>query len=394
MFEQYPHAQPSRRLKLAGLAGLGLALMVAATGIWMRVGHAHALQKEVESQHVTVQVVRPQFGPTDEELVLPGDVRADVDAPIYARVNGYLRVWHTDIGTRVKKGQVLGEIETPELDQQISQAEADVARAQSNYEIAEVTAKRWQNLLSTDSVSHQEADEKTADAKAKSDALGAARANLKNLLALQAFNRIVAPFDGVVTERNTDVGKLITSGSNSSQPLFRVVDMRKLRVYVEVPQNYSYMIKPGMKVQIDLPERPGQHFPATVVNTSDAIHEASRTSTVELHMDNQDGKLLPGSYAEVHFDLSAPSNTYRVPASALLFRKEGLQVATVGADNRVVLKHITIARDLGRAVEVGTGIDAADRVIDSPSDSIAQGDVVRVKEAATQTNGQGSGDKS
>ncbi len=393
MSEHLPHIHAPARLKFYGLAALTFALVVAAGGIWLRASHAHELKKEVESQHTTVQVVRPQYGPSDQQLVLPGDVRADLDAPIYARVNGYLRVWHTDIGTRVKKGQVLGEIETPELDQQILRAQADLATAQSNWEIADVTAKRWQNLLATDSVSRQEADEKAANAKAKNDALNAARANLKSLLAQQSFNRIVAPFDGVVTERNTDVGKLVTTGNGSGQALFRVVDLRKLRVYVEVPQNYSYLIKPGMDVQIDFPERPGEHFPAVVASTSNAIHEASRTSTVELRLDNKNGQLFPGAYAEVHFELTGQTSLCRVPASALLFRKEGLQVATVGADNRVVLKHITIARDLGRAVEVGTGIDAADRVIDSPSDSIAQGDLVRIKEQDTKPSEQKSGDK-
>ncbi len=394
MSEEIHQVQPSRRLKLVGLGGLALAVTVAAAGIMLRIGHAHELEKEVESQHVTVNVVRPQYGPSDDALVLPGDVRADFDAQIFARVNGYLKAWYTDIGTHVKKGQVLGKIETPELDQQISQGEADVARAESNYQIAAVSAKRWQNLLATDSVSRQEADEKAADAKARGDALNAARANLKNLLAMQAFNKVVAPFDGVVTERNTDVGKLVTSGSNGSQPLFRVVDMRRLRVYVEVPQSYSYLIKEGMQVDVEFPERPGQHFQAAVASTSGAIHEASRTSTVELQMDNPDGKLLPGSYAEVHFELSSPSSVFRVPASALLFRKDGLEVATVGPDNRVALKRITIARDLGRAVEVATGLDATDRIIDSPMDSIAQGDRVRVKELDTQASKPAPAEKS
>ncbi len=394
MFEHIPHGHVSARLKLVGMAAVALAVTVAAGGIWLRVSHAHELKKDIESQHITVQIVRPQFGSSEQSLVLPGDVRADLDAPIYARVSGYLKAWHTDIGAHVKKGQLLGEIETPELDQQILRAQADVASAQSNWEIADVTAKRWQNLLATDSVSHQEADEKAANAKAKSDALNAARANLKSLLAEQSFNRIVAPFDGVVTERNTDIGKLITPGSSSGQALFRVVDLRQLRVYVEVPQNDSYLIKPGMQVEVDFPERPGEHFSATVANTSNAIHETTRTSTVELHMDNRNGKLLPGSYAEVHFALAAQGDVCRVPASALLFRKEGLEVATVGPDNRVVLKPITIARDLGRAVEVATGLDPSDRIIDSPSDSIAQGDVVRVKEQEAQAGASKSGEKS
>ncbi len=382
MSDHIPHAHASSRLKLAGLAGLALAVTVAASGILLRVSHANVLKQEVESQHVTVKVIRPQYGPSDQALILPGDVKADFDAPIYARVSGYVKAWYTDIGAHVKKGQVLGVIETPELDERITQARADVARAESTWQLADVTSKRYQNLLATESVSHQEADEKAADAKAKNDALNAARANLNNLLALQAFNKVVAPFDGIVTERNTDIGKLINSGSGNGQALFRVVDQRKLRVYVEVPQNYSYLIKEGMQVEVDFPERPSEHFSATVMNTSDAIHESSRTSTVELHMDNKDGKVFPGSYAEVHFTLPAQAGICRVPASALLFRKDGLEVATVGDDNRVILKHIVIARDLGRVVEVASGLSAADRVIDSPSDSIVQGDVVRTRETA------------
>lgn len=390
MSDHIPHAHASSRLKFAGLAALALALTIGASGILLRASHANVLKQEVESQHVTVQIVRPQYGPSDQALVLPGDVKADFDAPIYARVSGYVKAWYTDIGAHVRKGQVLAVIETPELDERIVQAEADVARAQSTWELADVTSKRYQNLLATESVSHQEADEKAADAKAKSDALNAARANLKNLLAQQAFNKVVAPFDGIVTERNTDIGKLINSGSGNGQALFRVVDQRQLRVYVEVPQSYSYLIKQGMQVEVDFPERPTEHFSAIVMNTSDAIHESSRTSTVELHMDNKDGKLFAGSYAELHFTLPAQAGICRVPASALLFRKDGLEVATVGEDNRVVLKHIVIARDLGRVVEVASGLSVSDRVIDSPSDSIVQGDVVRIKETAAAGESQTS----
>ncbi len=379
--EHIHHVPTSARLRLAGVTVAAVAIIVAAVGIWVRLGHAHDLEREVEAKHVTVKVVLPELGPAMQTLILPGNVRADLDAPIYARVSGYLKNWYTDIGAHVKKGQLLGEVETPELDQQILRARADVASAESNLEIADITAKRWQNLVVTNSVSRQESDEKTADAKSKHDILNAAKANLESLLANQSFQRIVAPFDGVVTERNTDIGKLINPGSNNGQALFRVVDNRRLRIYTEVPQYFIYLIKPKMKVQIYFPELPAQGFAATVLSTSNAIRESSRTSTVELLMENKGGKLFSGSYAEVHFDLPSSSKVFRLPVSALLFRKEGLQVATVGADDRVVLKHIAIARDLGRVVEVNSGIDSADRVIDSPSDSIVQGDVVRIKNA-------------
>lgn len=379
MSEHLPHAPVSPRLRRAGLIMAAIVVTVAATGILVRINHAHSLQSEVAAQHMTVKVLHPEPGSGEQLLVLPGNVRADLDAPIYARVSGYLRSWRTDIGAHVAKGEVLGEIETPELDQQILRAKADVSTAESNWEIADVTAKRYQNLLATDSVSRQEADEKTANAKAKSDILNAARANLQGLLAQQSFKHIVAPFDGVVTERNTDIGKLITSGSNNGQPLFRVVDNRKLRIYVEAPQSYSHMIMPGMTVQVQFPELAGQQFEAMVVGTSNAIRESSRTSTVEVLLNNKGGKLYSGSYAEVHFSLHSQSEVLRLPVSALLFRSDGMQVATVGADNRVQMKSITIANDLGRTVEVASGLRGSDLVIDSPSDSIAQGDVVRVK---------------
>lgn len=391
MSEHIPHVPSPARLRVAVTGVAAAAIVVAVVGIGSRIGHANALQKEVESQHVTVKIVTPQYGPSEQALVLPGNVRADLDAPIYARVSGYLKSWRTDIGAHVRKGEILGEIETPELDQEILRARADRATAESNWEIADITAKRYQNLLATDSVSHQEVDEKVASAKAKNDILNAARANLEGLLAQQSFKHIVAPFDGVVTERNTDIGKLISPGSNNGQALFRVVDNRRLRIYVEVPQNYSYLIKPGMTVRVTFPELPGKQFDATVSGTSEAIRESSRTTTVELLMGNKNGKLYSGSYVEAHFNLPSQSNVFRLPVSALLFRKDGMEVATVDADNRVVLKPIVIARDLGREVEVASGIGKDARIIDSPSDSIVAGDLVRIKSADTPPAEQKAG---
>ncbi|KXS32956.1 MAG: RND transporter MFP subunit [Candidatus Gallionella acididurans] len=380
MHDHIPHTPPSAGLRRAGLIFAVVAVAVAAVGIYLRINHSHDLQKAVEARHTTVKVVAPEPGPSMQSLILPGNVSANIDAPIYARVSGYLKAWYTDIGVHVKKGQLLGIVETPELDQQILRAQADVYTAESNLEIAEVTAKRWQNLLATDSVSRQDTDEKTATAKGKRDILNAARANLQSLQAEQSFQRVVAPFTGIITERNTDVGHLINPGSNNNgQPLFRIVDNLTLRIYVEVPQNYANAITPGMKVKVAFPELPGQHFPATVINISNSIHVSSRTSTVELLMDNKSGKLFSGSYVEVDFELAPSTNVMRLPVSSLLFRRDGLQVATVGADNRVTLKHITIVNDLGRVVEVGSGIESTDRVIDSPSDSIVQGDVVVIR---------------
>ena len=379
MSDDLPQHSPSRRLFLVAAIFLAVVLVVALIGILYRDRHEKNLEKAVESQHTTVQVVTPEHGPSEQALILPGNVRAYIEAPIYARVAGYLKVWHTDIGAHVKKGELLGEIETPELDQQIGRERANTLTAQSNLEIADITAKRWQNLVATNSVSRQESDEKTADAKAKNDILQAAEANLKNLVAQQSFNQIKAPFDGVVTERNTDIGKLINPGSNNGQPLFQVADTHILRIYVDVPQSYSTEIKRGMAAELHFPEYPSRVFPAILVSTSQAIHESSRTLNVELQMQNKDGEILPGTYTEVHFALPAKTNVFRLPASTLLFRKEGLQVATVASDDRVLLKRITLGRDFGGMVEVIAGIDDEDRVIESPSDSIVQGTVVRIK---------------
>ncbi|PRC93251.1 efflux RND transporter periplasmic adaptor subunit [Solimicrobium silvestre] len=372
---------PTRRLYLIGAIFLVVALLIALIGITSRSKHEHKLEEGVKSKHITVQVITPEYGPSIQPLILPGNVRANIEAPIYARVAGYLKIWHTDIGAHVKKGQLLGEIDTPELDQQIVRERANLLVAQSNLDLANITSKRWQNLVVSNSVSRQESDEKSADAKAKNDFLNSVRAQLNNLLAQQSFNHITAPFDGVITERNTDIGKLINPGSNNGQSLFQIADSRQLRIYVDVPQNYSADIKKGMTAELHFPEHPSQVFPATLVSTSQAIHESSRTLTAQLQMQNTDEEILPGTYAEVHFSLPSKGNVFRLPASTLLFRKEGLQVATVTTDNHVDLKFITLGRDLGSAVEVTSGISSKDRVIDSPSDSIAQGSVVRIKSA-------------
>jgi RND family efflux transporter MFP subunit len=379
MSDHLIHRPPSRRLLIVGAILLTLAVAIAILGIVTRTLHAKVLDKEVEDRHTTVEVVTPVAGPSEQPLVLPGNVRANIEATIYSRVPGYLKMWYTDIGAHVKKGQLMAEVETPELDQQILRERANLLTAQSNLEIADLTAKRWQNLLATNSVSRQETDEKVADARAKEDIAHASAANLKSLTTQQLFNRITAPFDGIVTERNTDIGKLINPGSSNGQALFQVADNRKLRIYVDVPQSFSADINPGLKAELHFPEHPSKVYSATVVSTSQAIHESSRTLTTELQMPNDDGEVLPGTYAEVHFALSAHANVYRLPASTLLFRKEGLQVAAVESDNHVRLKNITLGRDLGGMVEVTSGVDLHDRVIESPSDSILQGNVVRIK---------------
>ena len=377
-----PHHIPSRHLRTAGIVFAVAAAVIVGTGIVSRIHHEKVLRGDLVRQNTqTVQIVLPKYSASEQDLILPGNVRADYEAPIYARVSGYLKEWYTDIGTPVKKGQVLAVIDTPELDEEILQAKANLSTAEANMELAQVTAKRWQNLLESDSVSRQAVDEKTADAKAKSDIMNAMRASLQNLLVQKSFSRVVAPFAGVVTDRTTDIGQLINPGRSSGQSLFKVAEINKLRIYVEIPQNYAALISKGTKASLVFPEHPGKQYSAMLVSTSNAIHERSRTLTAELQMDNKQGVLLAGAYAEVHFVLPSAKNVYLLPASTLLFRKEGLQVATVGPDNRVVLKRIVIGRDLGRVEEVVAGLDAKDRVIDTPSDSILQGDLVRLKDS-------------
>lgn len=389
------HAKASWRLYFAAIALTASAIAIAATGILSRVDHEKGLQKRALTQDVTpVSVFSPQRGPSIQELVLPGSVVPYTEAPIYARVNGYVKSWNTDIGAHVKAGQLLCIIDTPELDQQIFRAEADLATAKANYDLANTTAKRWQNLLLTDSVSHQEADEKTGDAQAKLTVVNALRANLESLRAQQTFNHVVAPFDGVITDRKTDIGSLINAGSSgNSQALFQLAKIDLLRVYVEVPQSFSGLIKPGLTADLHFPEHPSSTFHAKLVSTSSAIHAESRTMTVELQMDNKDGGVLPGTYADVHFTLPTGGDVFRIPSSAVLFRKNGMEIATVGTDSKVVLKPVGIGRDLGNVVEVISGLSGSDQIIDTPSDSLAQGDKVRIAKLmlAADSNSQHAG---
>jgi RND family efflux transporter MFP subunit len=373
----------SRRLRRAGATALLLAAALAIAGIAARMHDDRLLKQRADTEAIpTVRVVEPGRVAAREDLLLPGNVHAWYDAPIYARVSGYLKQWHADIGTPVKSGQLLAEIETPELDQQLLQARADLATAQAHEKLAAITAKRWRDMLASNSVSQQEADEKTGDYEAKQAATAAARANVERLQALESFKRIVAPFDGIVTARRTDVGALINAGSGNGHELFRVADTRKLRVYVHVPQTYASEIRTDMAAQLSLPEQPGQTYPARVIATANAIDETSRTLLVQLEADNADGRLTAGSYVEVRFDLPAPSGALQLPVSALLFRRHGLKVATLGPGDRVVLKSIQIGRDYGTRVEVVSGLTRADRVIDSPPDWLGEGDLVRVASIA------------
>ena len=368
-----------RKLRLAGLIAAIVAVGVVVLGVTTRATDAHKLKTWTDEQAIpSVAVVDPEPGQAGNGLELPGRLEAYSRAPIFARINGYLKDWKVDIGTPVKSGQLLAEIDTPDLDQQLLQAKADYASAQANEALAATTAKRWQAMLGSDSVSKQEVDEKTGDLTAKSALANAAKANLDRLQATKAFARILAPFDGIVTARNTDVGQLINIGGTTGQELFTVSDVRKLRVYVQVPQNYVPSIKQGSVATLTVPEHPGQVFKATVESSAQAVNATSGSTLVQLSVDNADSQLMPGAFANVKFDLPISATALRVPASALIFDNQGLRVATVSADNKVEFKIVTIARDYGKTVEIGAGLAKGDRVIESPPDGLANGDPVKI----------------
>jgi membrane fusion protein, multidrug efflux system len=373
-------------LKLIGLIALLIAAGVVADGIWSRTHARNQLTQWTDAQAVpTVATFKPNAVDPSQALILPGRLSAYVNAPIYARVPGYLHAWYADIGAHVKAGQLLGLIDTPDLDQQLQQAQADLQRSIANERLAATTAQRWTKMLAQDSVSQQEADEKTADLAAQQATVASNQANVRRLEALASFKRIIAPFDGVVTARRTDVGALINAGSDNGPDLFTVADVHQMRVYVSVPQNDAALIKPGMKASLTVPERPGVTFDARLVDTDNAIAPSSGTLLVQLMVDNKEGLLFPGEYTEVHFKLPTPKNALLIPASALIFRSGGLQVAVVDEHHHVVLKPVKVATDLGTQVQIASGLDAGDSVIDNPPDSLEQGDVVRVASADTAT---------
>lgn len=383
-----------RGLRIAGILALIVAIVIVIAGLVSRANGTARLKEWTDDQAVpTVALVSPAKPGDAATLDLPGRIEAYSRAPLYARVSGYLKSWTADIGTKVKAGEVLAEIETPDLDQQLLQAKADLASARAASTLAGTTAKRWQSMLGSDSVSRQEVDEKTGDFTAKQSMVNAAKANVDRVQAQKGFTRITAPFDGVVTARQTDVGALISVGGGVGQELFVVSDISKLRVYVNVPQNYVPSIPAGTKATITVPDRPGKTYTATVESSSGAVNVASGSTLMQLGVDNSNGELLPGAFANVSLALPVSATVLTVPASALIFDKQGLRVATVGADNKVLVKKVTIARDLGKVIELGSGIEASDRVIESPPDGVADGDLVRVadatkKDAAVKQDGK------
>jgi RND family efflux transporter MFP subunit len=381
----------SRRSWIIALVAFLIVVAVVIAGIVPRVKARATLRAETNQLAVpAVTVVQPKRAAPGQEIVLPANVQAFKDAPIYARTNGYLRRWYADIGSHVKAGQLLAEIDAPEVDQQLHQARADLTTAEANVHLSEITANRYQGLLKSDSVSQQDADNAAGDYAAKKAIVQSAQANVRRLEDLQSFQKIYAPFDGTITARNTDIGQLIDSGSGAGPKgeLFHLAAPGKLRVYVNVPQIYSQLAKPGLKADLTLAEFPGRRFEGKLVRTADAIDSTSRTLLVEIEVNNPAGELLTGAFAEAHLKLPGELATFTIPVNTLLFRSEGLHVASV-SDGKAILLPLTIGRDFGSDVEVLTGLKGDESLIVNPPDSIVSGQPVRLAQAASPAQGAG-----
>lgn len=368
-----------RKLGIAGIAVLCVAVAIVVTGIASREKGNAELRTWTDEQAVpTVAVTQPDARILNATLDVPGRLEAYSRAPIYARVSGYLKSWNVDIGAKVKAGQLLAEIEAPDLDQQLLQARADLVSQQASAKLSEATLTRRKALLASNFVSMQEIDEKTADLANKKAAVNSGQANVERLEALAGYKKITAPFDGVVTARNTDVGALISGGTGSGLAMFVISDIAKLRVYVNIPQNYVPAIKMGSKAAISTPDYPNKTFNATVESSSQSVDVGSGTTRMQLALDNPGGELMPGGYANVRMTLAREGSPLHIPASALVIDQDGIRVATVGPDDKIRFKTVKIARDLGRDIELASGLDAYDRVVVAPPDGIADGDKVRV----------------
>jgi RND family efflux transporter MFP subunit len=373
-----PNVVTRRGLYLTGTFVTAVAALVVVMGLTTRKMADAKLSEWTEAQAVpVVTATTPDTRGRKTTLDLPGRLEAFTQAQIYARVSGYLKDWKADIGAPVKAGDLLAEIDAPDLDQQIMQGEANLASAQANSKLSDATLLRGQQLIPSGAVSKQDLDQRGADAANKEGLMKSAQANLDRLRVLEGYKRITAPFDGLVTARTTDIGALINAGGGGP-PLFVVSDTSKLRLYVNIPQNFVPSIRVGTKARMTVPEYPGKDFFATVEASAQAVDVSSGTTRMLLVVDNPQGELMTGGFANVSFDLPHPEIAVNVPASALIFNKDGLRVATIDSTNHVVLKTVTISRDLGRVVEIGTGLTAQDRVVDSPPDGIASGDEVRL----------------
>jgi RND family efflux transporter MFP subunit len=366
-----------RRLRRIGVAFVVLVIAVVAYGLGSRAA---------ESSHLHVALVTPSNVEDHTGLELPGRLEAFIRAPIYARVPGYLKSWKYDIGARVKAGDVLAEIDTPDLDQQLAQARADLNVAQANAKLAQITAQRWQSLADTDAVAKQDVDQRTFTWNASIAQVRAAQANLDRLLAEVGFKRLVAPFDGIVTARDTDIGALINVGAAGGTELFVVSETSKLRVYVNVPQNDVPSVPAGTQATIRVPEHPEKSYSGTVEASAQAVVPSTGTTLMQLIVDNAAGEMMPGDYASIHLQIAAHTQLLSLPSSAVIFDANGLSVATVDSGNHVRLKPVTIGRDLGAVIEIATGLSAQDRVIENPPDGISTGATVRVAGAAEHAN--------
>jgi RND family efflux transporter MFP subunit len=380
---------PTKRslLTVATAAGL-LACVVVGYGFISRAQSKQEVVDWTRTQAIpTVALTQLIPGNPHQTLTLPGNIQPFNRAAIFARVNGYVKSWDHDIGSSVKAGQVLATIDAPDLDQQLSQAKATLASVKANEQIATLTANRNNVLVQKDIVAQQLADQTAADAKAKQAVVDANEANVRQLEAMQSFKTLAAPFDGIVTARNVEIGMLINSGG-SGQPLFEVSDLHRVRIYVQVPQSFSAGLAVGMKAKFEMPQYPGAQFEATLSHISRAINSSSHSMQVELQADNADGKFFGGSYCNVHFELPTDANLVKIPSTALVTGTQGTQVATLGGNDKVVLKSVQLGRDLGDSVEVLAGLSPSDRIINNPPETLATGDTVRV--AASQVAGTAS----
>jgi RND family efflux transporter MFP subunit len=380
-----PDAPPGRaphRLVRVGLAFAVAVVAIVVYGLSSRAAQDSRLRDVTEAQAVpNVAVVTPSSAENTVGLDLPGRLEAYIRAPIYARVPGYLKSWKYDIGGKVKAGEILAEIDTPDLDQQLMQARANLVTAEANAKLAEITAKRWQSLEGTDAVAKQDVDTRTFTWNADIAQVKAAQATVDQLMAEEGFKRLIAPFDGIVTARDTDIGALINVGASGGAELFIVSETSKLRVYVNVPQNYVPSVPPGTKATLTVPEHPGKTYSGTVEASAAAVNPASGTTLMQLVVDNKAGELMPGDYASIRLAVAPYANVLTVPSSALIFDSKGLAVATVTADNRVQLKTVAIERDLGAVIELSSGLSADDHVIQNPPDGIGNGAQVRILNA-------------
>jgi RND family efflux transporter MFP subunit len=381
-----------RRLIIAGTIALTAAGALVANGLVSRARSKQELVQWTNAQAIpTVALAQITHDDAGQSLILPGNIQPYNKAAIYARVNGYLKSWNKDIGAHVKAGDVLATIDAPDLDQQFAQAKATLASAKANYDIAAITANRYGILVKKQAISQQLADQATADEAAKKAIMDADEANVQQLEAMEDFKKITAPFDGIVTARNTDIGALIIAGSTAGLELFQVSDLSRVRIYVQVPQAYSANLAAGLKASFDLPQFPGRKFDATLVTTSNAMNATSRSMLVELQADNSDGKLLGDTYCKVSFQIPSDPNMMRIPATALIPVNRGVQVAVLGEGSKVALKSIQLGRDFGDSVEVTAGLTPQDRVIDSPPETLQSGDEVKLAEATSSSSSAPAG---